>query len=465
VKVAFVIPWFHGAITGGAEAQCRDAARGLSGQGSDVTILTTCIRDHQSDWNVNAFPPGEAREEGLRVLRFPADTADRKHFNEINSRFLAMKASGKYRLPEEEEDFFFGAMAPSAALLDYLRRHREEYDFFIFIPYLFFTSLFGPEVTGRRSVLLPCLHDEGYAYSRPVARAFASAGAVIFNTEAEKSLAARILPSLPARQAVIGDSIALPECQGDGEAFRRKFRIEEPFVLCLGRRDPAKGTDLLVSYFKAYRRRRPQPLKLVLAGPDRIDLPPSRDIVDLGYLSPSDKYGALSACACLCNPSLNESFSIVLLEAWANDRPVLVAGGCPPTKELVRRSNGGLWFNSFPEFSAALDLLVTDHGTASALGRSGSRFTSRHYTAESVSRRYHRLLTAWKSGEDTPGDGEVATDEAPGDGPDVGAVLDRLFSNLEELPEPPVAPLTRPERFIARLRRRLGAFPRLLGKG
>jgi glycosyltransferase involved in cell wall biosynthesis len=466
VRVAFVIPWFHGAITGGAEAQCRDAALGLSARGSDVTILTTCIRDHHSDWNINAFPPGEAREDGLRVLRFPADPTDRKRFDGINSRYLAMKASGKYRLPKEEEASFFGGMAPSAALLDYLRRHREDYDFFIFIPYLFFTSLFGPEATGGRSVLLPCLHDEGYAYSRPVARAFASAGAVIFNTEAERALAARILPTLPSRQAVIGDSIALSECRGDGNAFRRKFRLEEPFVLCLGRRDPAKGTDVLISYFRAYRRRRPQPLKLVLAGPDRIDLPRSGDIVDLGYLSPSDKYGALAACACLCNPSLNESFSIVLLEAWANGRPVLVAGGCPPTKELVRRSNGGLWFGSFSEFSAALDLLVTDHGTASDLGRSGSRFTSRHYTAEAVSGRYHSLLTAWKAGGDTPWrDGKEPPGELHEGTPDVRAVMNRLFSNLEELTEPPVAPLSRPEGFTARLRRRLGAFSRRRAKG
>ena len=82
-----------------------------------------------------------------------------------------------------------------------------------------------------------------------------------------------------------------------------------------------------------------------------------------------------------------------------------------------------------------------------------------------MSRRYQRLLTAWKSGEDTPSsDGETTTDEAPRGGPDVGAVMNRLFSNLEELAEPPAASLTRPKGFIALLRRRLGAFPRRRGK-
>jgi hypothetical protein len=133
---------------------------------------------------------------------------------------------------------------------------------------------------------------------------------------------------------------------------------------------------------------------------------------------------------------------------------------------LVRRSNGGLWFGSFSEFSAALDLLVTDHGTASDLGRSGSRFTSRHYTAEAVSGRYHSLLTAWKAGGDTPWrDGKEPPGELHEGTPDVRAVMNRLFSNLEELTEPPVAPLSRPEGFTARLRRRLGAFSRRRAKG
>jgi len=461
MKIALVIPWYHEGIAGGAESQCRDIARLLTRTGADVEILTTCIRDHLSDWNVNHFPAGEVREGGLKVVRFPADRTDRSRFDSINARYMAMAGAEKHRLPAEDEDFFFRSMAPSSALLRYVEAKKEIYDFFVFLPYLFATSVYGPAAAGAKSLLVPCLHDEGYAYSRPVARSFALAGGIIFNTPAEQRLAASLFPLGDTRQAVVGDSIETAACRGDAKLFRKRFAVQDPFILCLGRKDATKRTDLLVRYFLAFKKLRPSPLKLLLAGPGKVRTFRSPDIADLGYLDEEGKYGALAACSLLCNPSLNESFSIVLLEAWANGRPVLAAGGCPPTRELCSASGGGLWFDSFADFTATIDYLLSRHEESRAMGERGRRFTEDRYSSDVVQERYLLLLEAWRGGANPvlplPGGDE----QPPGFNGE--ALMKEILSRREDLPEPPPPASPIPDTLVllaAKAARKLG---RLMG--
>lgn len=454
MNIAFVIPWFHASISGGAEAQCRETAHLLREHGHDVTILTTCIADHGSDWNENRFPPGPSMEGGLKVLRFPAVPRDRRRFDDINKKYIAMNDGEKGRLSREEEDFFFGAMAPSPALLAYLEKESFLYDFVIFLPYLFASSLYGPALCGERSVLLPCLHDEGYAYSGPVAEAFADAGAVIFNTEAEQALARRLFPNMSRRQAVIGDSIDPAACRGDADRFRRRHGIIGPFLLCLGRRDRTKGTDRLVSYVRALQSVRPRPLPLVLAGPGDVHLPRGGNMVDLGFLSEEEKYDALAACALLCNPSRNESFSIVLLEAWANGRPVLVSSACPPTVDLCRRSGGGIAFGNYGEFCGAVDFLLDGEDEAAAMGERGRSFLEGRYGSAVIGRKYHETLSAWQRGEVCD---ENTDDDSP---PPLPAWRERAGAKLD-LPEPPPCDISPPGGYVQRLRRFFSSRTRL----
>ena len=67
-------------------------------------------------------------------------------------------------------------------------------------------------------------------------------------------------------------------------------------------------------------------LKLVLIGGGDINIPEDiKDkVVDLGFLDIQDKYDACAGSVCLCQPSKNESFSIVIMESWLCERPVLV---------------------------------------------------------------------------------------------------------------------------------------------
>ena len=65
-KLAFTIPWYGDHIPGGAESQRRETVKALLAAGAEVEILTTCVRQFTSDWNVNFHPPGVTVEAAFR---------------------------------------------------------------------------------------------------------------------------------------------------------------------------------------------------------------------------------------------------------------------------------------------------------------------------------------------------------------------------------------------------------------
>jgi glycosyltransferase involved in cell wall biosynthesis len=60
-------------------------------------------------------------------------------------------------------------------------------------------------------------------------------------------------------------------------------------------------------------------------------------------------------------------------------------------REQCRRSGGGLWFNTYPEFEEELLLLLSDRATRNTLGEAGRHFVLREYAWPQVEKR---LLTA-----------------------------------------------------------------------
>ena len=80
----------------------------------------------------------------------------------------------------------------------------------------------------------------------------------------------------------------------------------------------------------------------------------------LGFLSDEEKWDALAAAELLVMPSRLESLSMVTLEAWWAERPVLVNGKCEVLRGQSRRANAGLYYTSYDEFREALALLESD---------------------------------------------------------------------------------------------------------
>ena len=182
LKIAFVIPWY-GNIPGGAESECKCTAEKLSKEGYVVEILTTCAKEFLSNWNHNYYQEGVYYEDGLTVRRFSLRKRDTTSFDKVNYKLMNNKP-----ISSEEEKIYIHEMINSDNLYQYIRENGEYYDYFIFIPYIFGTTFYGTQIWPEKTILIPCLHDESYAYLDIYKPMFNSCSHILFHTEPEKEL-------------------------------------------------------------------------------------------------------------------------------------------------------------------------------------------------------------------------------------------------------------------------------------
>lgn len=78
-------------------------------------------------------------------------------------------------------------------------------------------------------------------------------------------------------------------------------------------------------------------------------------------------------------PSAQESFGLVLLEAWACHKPVITSD-IPQLSELVKKSGGGLTFklNDSVDLNNKINLILNSKNLSSKLSKNGFRFASSH---------------------------------------------------------------------------------------
>jgi glycosyltransferase involved in cell wall biosynthesis len=385
--LAFVAPWYGRDIPGGAEAECRATARALRDRGVPVEILTTCARDHASPW-ADHHPDGVTEEDGFVVRRFKVRPRDPERYGRLQWRLN----HGGTLTSFEEEDFVRDSVN-SNDLYAYLGGERDRY-WYAFIPYCFGTTWEGALVAPERSLLIPCLHDEPFAQLKWTRRILRAVRAVCFHVPAERALAESLAGADAERFHLVGEGVDAPP-QGDGARFRRTHRVLDPFILYAGRKAAEKNTPLLVEYFARYKLTHPgSRLKLLLIGSGGVRIPGrlSADILDLGFIPLQDKADAYAAALALCQPSLLESFSLVMMEAWLAGAPSLVHGRCAVTRDHCLASNGGLFFEDYFEFVEALELLARDEALRRRMGEAGRAYVLANYTWDRVTDNYLTVL-------------------------------------------------------------------------
>jgi len=378
-KIGFVVPWYGEDIVGGAEAQCRWLAEELVKAESEVEVLTTCARDLLSGWSRNHYREGVYKVGGVTVRRFRLRPADLTSFRIINDRLLA----GLSISPEEEQCFITESVN-SDQLYDFIEKNRANYHY-VFTPYLFGTTYWGSQRCAGEGFLIPCLHDEAYADLQIFRLLFKRFKGILFYSRPEMALAQRLYQLDPAHLRLIGGGVDT-DLRGNGAVFRERHSLSTPFILYVGRRDETKNLPLLIRYFCTYKERNGSDLKLVLVGDGPVETPAGfeNEILDLGFLSEQVKHDACAAATLVCQPSVKESFSIVIMEAWLQETPVLVHADCPVTVHHCLRSNGGLYFRDYWEFEGCLSYLLDNPEVRRKMGRLGRRYVERNCRWERV---------------------------------------------------------------------------------
>jgi glycosyltransferase involved in cell wall biosynthesis len=394
-----------------------------------VDVLTTCARDYVT-WK-NEYQEGSDRVRGVTVRRFAnARTRDIASFNRYSEWIYAHPHTRADELDWLKQQ---GPWCP--ALIDYMRRHQQQYDALVFFTYLYAPTVLGMEVAPARSVLVPTAHDEPAIRLGIFDEVFSRAAALCYLTDSERRFVQRRFRDRPLLEEVIGVGVEMPQhhpyprmsappeeeaaaddtggpahtADGDaappespshlerrGTVFRRRHRLYGPFVLYGGRIDPGKGCEELLTYFGSYANRGGE-ATLALMGVKLMSLPDEPFIRFAGLLSDRERLQALEAATVVVCPSPYESLSLLALESLSAGTPILVNARSDVLVEHCQRSNAGLYYADRDEFVECLDLLVGDVRLRANMGRNGREYIRQNYRWDLVLGKYERLFAKIRS--------------------------------------------------------------------
>jgi glycosyltransferase involved in cell wall biosynthesis len=389
MKLLYVVQAYGPEVFGGAESHCRMMAERMAERGHEVHVATSCSVSYY-DW-ANHYEPGIDSYAGVTIHRMPvSESRNHRLFGPLSGRVLA----GHKPLPLFMQQRWVDTQGPHMPELpQWLWDHALDYDAVIFFTYLYYPTVRGLRAVSGRvpTVLHATAHDEPPLYLPVFDSVLALPTGLAFSVEEDADLVRRRFRST-AMQCIVGIGTEL-DVSGDEHAFRAQFGVDDPYVVCVGRLDPAKGSDELFDLFVAYKERNPGPLKLVLVGEPVKPLPPHDDVVVTGFVSKSIREGAVAGAVASLHPSYFESFSMALIEAWAQRRPAIVNRRCEVFEGQAKRSGGAIPYAGFAEFEAALDIIVNEPDVAKTVGESGRAYTEARYDWQVVMERYEKFLS------------------------------------------------------------------------
>lgn len=381
MRLLWVVPRFGTASVGGAEALVRGLATRAVPKGWESEVATTCATDHVT-WE-NTLEPGTKVEDGVRVRRFRVGERDPARYAELHATIF----SGEAGYAAEVEWLANSVWSPE--LGRFLEERGPDYDVVIFAPYLFGTTVWGVQAWPERSVLLPCLHDEPYAYLATVRRIVRGVRGCLFNSEAERQLAGRLYG---VDGPVVGMGFDPPT--GPPTASFAGPRGLDGYLLYAGRIEEGKRVDVAVEYALRYARERPAAPKLVLVGSGTYRPPASARniVVEAGFVDQDELRAAYAEALAVVNPSRMESLSLVVMEGWLEGTPAIAAAGSDVLRDHCEASGGGFLFDSYEGYCEAVDLLVQDRSLRDRVGAAGRAYVLERYCWPAVRPRFEEAI-------------------------------------------------------------------------
>jgi len=355
-RVAVVVQRCHEDIVGGSETLAWHYAQLLSGAYQVDLLTTTAVETSQ--W-ANTLPAGTETKDNVRVVRFPVTIGRSGYWSNLHRRLVEeygpIVPTRNDEVPQLQwsialqEDFIRHQGPYSEPLLRYLNENWRDYRAVIFITYLYPTTYFGlQQVPAGRALFAPTLHDELPAYLPAYKYAARRARELVWLTAAEQRVGRKLWGDLPGRVVAMAIETEVREPQW----------APEPYLLYCGRVDPNKGCRELFEYFITFKKTHPGNLRLVITGKDDIPVPVHEDIEFRGFVTVEEKFRLMAGALMFVTPSPNESFSIVTLEAMAQNTPVLVNGASAVLVDHANDSGAGRVYNDYLTFAQAVEELL-----------------------------------------------------------------------------------------------------------
>lgn len=390
LKIAFVVQRYGEDIVGGAEYFTRLVAERM-GRYHDIEILTTCAADYHF-WK-NEYPQGPDVLNGIRIHRFMNATKrnPNKHTRIQDTVYYSTHSIN-------DEISWINEQGPNCPeLVKYIAENRDKYDSFVFFTFRYYPTYYGIKEVRNKSLIVPFAENDPALDLTTTKEIFESANGVIYCTPEEKRLVERKVGITKEKVSEIaGCGIEIPGITTHSEKLENM-----KYVLYIGRIEGSKGCYQLFEYYLKLLNEFPDLPALVLAGLDAIEIPKTDKIRYLGFISEDEKYSLLSDAQFLIMPSPYESLSLVTLEAMGCGIPVLVNGECDVLKGHCLRSNAGLWYQNYEEFSECFRFLCSNDQTRIKMGENGKKYVENNYSWDVIEKKYLDLFSLFDHGEKT----------------------------------------------------------------
>lgn len=382
LKIAFVVQRYGEDIVGGAEYFTRLVAEKMC-QYHDIEILTTCAADYHL-WK-NEYPEGPDVLNGIRIHRFM--NATKRNPNKHTKIQEAVYYSA--HSVDDEISWVIEQGPNCPKLVRYISENRDKYDGFVFFTFRYYPTYYGIKEVENRSLVVPFAENDPALDLAITKEIFANTRGIIYCTPEEKRLIERKAGIKKGTVSdVVGCGIEIPEVIPPYEKLGN-----EKYVLYVGRIEGSKGCYQLFEYYLKLIGEFPDLPTLVLAGLDAIEIPKHYKIKYLGFLSEDEKYSLLKSAEFLLMPSPYESFSLVTLEAMGCGTPVLANGECDVLKGHCLRSNAGLWYQNYEEFSECFRFLCSHDQTRTRMGENGKKYVAKNYSWDIIETKYLNLFS------------------------------------------------------------------------
>lgn len=408
MNVLFLIHRYPPAV-GGSERFVQAIARRLVAEGHQATVYTSNVLEMEGFWlrGYKRLTAGMEDDTGVRIRRFEAAVLP---LHSATSQLLGLVPWAPIGLT---------MLPPGLVLPDLWRAVRAGGEFDVIhasaYPSLMYLGNVAACRSGARLVLMPCTHPGGdgdgarqrYSVSKRVISLYHKADAIIALTERERRMMSQAgLPGerLHVTGAGVDPASAL---RADGTRFRQthKLAADTPIIAFVGHKTAGKGALHLLDTCRALLAERPD-LTFALVGALTKDFTQRYQTLPDGIrhrvlnlsLSEQEKHDLLAASSVLVLPSRDDSFGIVLLEAWLHGKPVIGAraGGIP---DVIDEGYTGLLvpYGDVSAMAQAISRLLDHPEEADQMGSRGRDVTLQRWTWDAVYKRvrgvYKQMLT------------------------------------------------------------------------
>jgi len=282
-----------------------------------------------------------------------------------------------------------------------------------------YTGLRAGERKGVPVIATPCTHL-GEEVSNEVARQYVQhyqiellkrCARVFCMTQYEKEKLEEL--GVTSEKVVVGYGIDMDLATGGSSHYlRQRYGVDGPVVLHIGMKAYDKGSATLVEAMKILCAQGSNAW-LVMAGPSLSAFDEYLTTKAQGYLkllnlppfADEERRELLASATVVVQPSRVESLGLVLLEAWANAKPV-IAADIAVSRQLVKYCAGGVVvpFGDSACLAAEIRNMLDHPDKAEAMGRSGRQHAIFQYEGDRVwpllAEQFEQVVSANRTSRD-----------------------------------------------------------------